>query len=132
MEDLIRQNEARSQLPFLTLEVPEKANERMAWTIERLGLGRIISESDDETSILLARGITLSLNELTWTLDAKGTIKEPLPIVPSDLRYLGDLIEPLDKRRRSFQLQIDTWSPDIERLIRRLIEHKKFGDASVS
>lgn len=132
MEDLIRQNEARSQLPFLTLEVPEKVNERMAWTIERLGLGRIISESDDETSILLARGITLSLNELTWTLDAKGTIKEPLPIVPSDLRYLGDLIEPLDKRRRSFQLQIDTWSPDIERLIRRLIEHKKFGDASVS
>ncbi len=132
MEDLIRQNEARSQLPFLTLEVPEKVYERMAWTIERLGLGRIISESDDETSILLARGITLSLNELTWTLDAKGTIKEPLPIVPSDLRYLGDLIEPLDKRRRSFRLQIDTWSPDIERLIRRLIEHKKFGDASVS
>ena len=132
MEDLIRQNEARSQLPFLTLEVPEKVNERMAWTIERLGLGRIISESDDETSIHLARGITLSLNELTWTLDAKGTIKEPLPIVPSDLRYLGDLIGPLDKRRRSFRLQIDTWSPDIERLIRRLIEHKKFGDASVS
>ena len=132
MEDLIRQNEARSQLPFLTLEVPEKANERMAWTIERLGLGRIISESDVETSIDLARGITLSLNELTWTLDAKGTIKEPLPIVPSDLRYLGNLIEPLDKRRRSFRLQIDTWSPDIERLIRRLIEHKQFGDASVS
>ena len=131
MEDLIRQNEARSQLPFLTLEVPEKANERMAWTIERLGLERIISESDVETSVHLARGITLSLNELTWTLDAKGTIKEPLPIVPSDLRYLGDLIEPLDKRRRSFHLQIDTWSPDIERLIRRLIEHKKFGDASV-
>ena len=132
MEDLIRQNEARSQLPFLTLEVPEKANERMAWTIERLGLERLISESDVETSVHLARGITLSLNELTWTLDAKGTIKEPLPIVPSDLRYLGDLIEPLDKRRRSFRLQIDTWSPDIERLIRRLIEHKKFGDASVS
>jgi hypothetical protein len=130
LEDLIRQNEARSQLPFLTLEVPKKAVERTAWTIERLGVGRIIDESDAETSIHLAKGITLSLNELTWTLDAKGTIKQPLPIVPSDLRFLGDLIEPLDERRRSFQLQLDTWSPDIERLIRRLIEHKQFSDVS--
>ncbi len=130
MEDLIRQNEARSQLPFLTLEVPKKAVERTAWTIERLGVGRIIDESDAETSIHLAKGITLSLNELTWTLDAKGTIKQPLPIVPSDLRFLGDLIEPLDERRRSFQLQLDTWSPDIERLIRRLIEHKQFSDVN--
>tara|TARA_Y100001934_G_C11654307_1_gene451487 strand:- start:85 stop:480 length:396 start_codon:yes stop_codon:yes gene_type:complete len=130
LEDLIRQNEARSQLPFLTLEVPKKAAERTAWTIERLGVGRIISESDAETSIHLAKGITLSLNELTWTLDAKGTIKQPLPIVPSDLRFLGDLIEPLDERRRSFQLQLDTWSPDIERLIRRLIEHKQFCDVN--
>ena len=130
MEDLIRQNEARSQLPFLTLEVPKKAVERTAWTIERLGVGRIIDESDAETSIHLAKGITLSLNELTWTLDAKGTIKQPLPIVPSDLRFLGDLIEPLDERRRSFQLQLDMWSPDIERLIRRLIEHKQFSDVS--
>ncbi len=130
MEDLIRQNEARSQLPFLTLEVPKKAVERTAWTIERLGVGRIIDESDAETSIHLAKGITLSVNELTWTLDAKGTIKQPLPIVPSDLRFLGDLIEPLDERRRSFQLQLDTWSPDIERLIRRLIEHKQFSDVN--
>ena len=130
LDELIRQNEARSQLPFLNPEVPDEAAERTVWTINRLGGGEIVKKSNAESSIHLAKGITLTLKGLSWTLDAKGTIKEPLPIVPSDLRFLGDLIEPLDERRRSFRLHLDTWSSDVERLIRRLIEHKRLGDGS--
>ncbi|HJN54928.1 MAG TPA: hypothetical protein QF646_00905 [Candidatus Poseidoniales archaeon] len=128
LNELIRQNEARSQLPFLKPEAPEGNTERTAWTIERIGGGEVVNVSDAESSIKLAKGITLTLKGALWTLDARGTVKEPLPIVPSDLRFLGELIEPIDERRRSFTLQLDMWSQDIERLIGRLIEHKRFDD----
>jgi len=129
--ELIRQNEARAELPFLNQKIPEGTSERTTWVIEKLGEGIIANSSDDESVINITKGVILTVRGNSWELDAKGTIKQPLPIVPSDLRFIGEIIEPIDGRRRSFRLHFNMWSQDIERLIRRLIEHKKIGDGHI-